>query len=410
MTKRLLLATCLLLTFCNVSCANTTNPSVAENNDSTRLVNAKWKIDTIADGVVYKRVQLANNEIFNSNQYICVLEILPQSNTRLAFAHRPDRTPTSEMAKDSNAIAAVNGSFFDMDLHNSICYLRIGGKQVGENTPQKSDTVNRKYYQYATIVLENGRPTLCVPDSNRHWEEHYFDSTVKDVMTAGPMLIIDGKAVPQRDDRTFVTYRHNRTALGLKPDGTVILFTVDGRMKLSKGMSLTELEQTLLWLGCTNAINLDGGGSTTLYLRGYPENGIVNYPTDNGRFDHKGERKVSNVIMIMEKNDEDTTVYGASKTIHAQFPGGEDSLYSFIAKNFRYPSTCANVSGRVFAQILVEKDGSISNVKILRSLGKDFDDEVLRVIGLMPRWIPAEHNGTVVRTKYVLPVMFKVEK
>lgn len=302
MTKKFLLATCLLLTFCGVSCANATNHSAAENNDSTRLVNAKWKIDTIAEGVVYKHIQLSNNEIFNSNQFICVMEILPQSKARLAFAHRPERTPTSVIARDSNALAAVNGSFFDMSEHHPICYLRIGGVQVGENTPQKSDTTNRKYYQYATIVLDSlGRPELCVPDSNRHWEEHYFDKSVHNVMTAGPMLIIDGKAVPQRDDRTFVTYRHNRTALGLKPDGTVILFTVDGRMKQSAGMSLTELEQTLLWLGCTNAINLDGGGSTTLYLRGYPENGIVNYPTDNNRFDHKGERKVSNVIMIMEK-------------------------------------------------------------------------------------------------------------
>lgn len=302
MTKGFLLATCLLLTFCSVSCANATNPNAAENNDSTRLVNSKWKIDTIAEGVVYKHIQLSNNEIFNSNQFICVMEILPQSKARLAFAHRPERTQTSVIARDSNALAAINGSFFDMGKHHPICYLRIGGVQVGENTPQKSDTTNRKYYQYATIVLDSlGRPELCVPDSNRHWEEYYFDKSVRNVMTAGPMLIIDGKAVPQRNDRTFVTDRHNRTALGLKPDGTVILFTVDGRMKQSAGMSLNELEQTLLWLGCTNAINLDGGGSTTLYLRGYPENGIVNYPTDNGRFDHKGERKVSNVIMIMEK-------------------------------------------------------------------------------------------------------------
>ena len=302
MTKGFLLATCLLLTFCSVSCANATNPNAAENNDSTRLVNAKWKIDTIAEGVVYKHIQLSNNEIFNSNQFICVMEILPQSKARLAFAHRPERTQTSVIARDSNALAAINGSFFDMGKHHPICYLRVCGVQVGENTPQKSDTTNRKYYQYATIVLDSlGRPELCVPDSNRHWEEYYFDKSVRNVMTAGPMLIIDGKAVPQRNDRTFVTDRHNRTALGLKPDGTVILFTVDGRMKQSAGMSLTELEQTLLWLGCTNAINLDGGGSTTLYLRGYPENGIVNYPTDNNRFDHKGERKVSNVIMIMEK-------------------------------------------------------------------------------------------------------------
>ena len=302
MTKSILLAISLLLTICSVSCTNATNQNFAGNNDSTRLVNAKWKIDTIADGVVYKNVHILDNKLFNSNQYICVLEILPQSKVRLAFAHRPVRTLTSEIARDSNALAAVNGSFFDMEKHNPICYLRIGGKQVGENTPQMIDTSNRKYYQYATIVLDSvGRPDLCEPDKNRHWEESYFDSTVKNVMTAGPMLLVDGKAVPQRNDRTFVNDRHNRTALGIRPDGTVLLVTVDGRMKQAAGMSLPELEQTLMWLGCTNAINLDGGGSTTLYLRGRPENGIVNYPTDNGRFDHKGERKVSNIIMLMEK-------------------------------------------------------------------------------------------------------------
>lgn len=302
MRNRIAIVFALLLVFYGTSCAHCKAPDIPVDNDSLRLVSASWKIDTIAEGVVCKRVQLANNEVFNANQFICVLEILPQSKVRFAFAHRSERTLTSDMARDSNALAAVNGSFFDMDKHHPICYLRISGKQVGENTPQKSDTLNRKYYQYATIVLDSfGRPELCVPDSNRHWEETYFDNTVANVMTAGPMLLHDGKAVPQRDDRTFVTYRHNRTALGIKSDGTVILFTVDGRMKMSKGMTLNELAQTLLWLGCANAINLDGGGSTTLYLRGYPEKGIVNYPTDNGRYDHKGERKVSNVIMLIEQ-------------------------------------------------------------------------------------------------------------
>lgn len=302
MTKSILLAISLLLTICSVSCTNATNQNFAGNNDSTRLVNAKWKIDTIADGVVYKNVHIVDNKLFNSNQYICVLEILPTSKVRLAFAQRPVRTVTSKIARDSNAIAAINGTFFDMKLHNPICYLRIWGKQVGENTPQSVDTLNRKYYQYATIVLEDGRPTLCEPQSNRHWEEKYFDSSVKNVMTAGPMLLFEGKTVElRRKDREFLNNRHNRTAMGIRPDGTVLLITVDGRMKQAAGMSIPELAKTLRWLGCTDAINLDGGGSTTLYLRGYPENGIVNYPTDNNKFDHKGERTVSNVIMVMEK-------------------------------------------------------------------------------------------------------------
>ena len=65
-------------------------------------------------------------------------------------------------------------------------------------------------------------------------------------------------------------------------------------------MSLDELIATLRWLGCTDALNLDGGGSSTLYLKDYPNGGIINHPTDNGLFDHKGERAVSNSILVVK--------------------------------------------------------------------------------------------------------------
>ena len=146
MKNRLLCVCVLLIVFCGTSCARCEGQKNATKNDSLSIVSANWNIDTIADGVVFKKVHIINNKLFNSNQYICVLEILPQSKVRLAFAHRPVRTLTSEIARDSNALAAVNGSFFDMEKHNPICYLRIGGKQVGENTPQMIDTSNRKYY------------------------------------------------------------------------------------------------------------------------------------------------------------------------------------------------------------------------------------------------------------------------
>ena len=116
-------------------------------------------------------------------------------------------------------------------------------------------------------------------------------------MTAGPMLLWDGEEVPQRDDRTFVTHRHNRTALGLKPDGSILLFVADGRFKdQAEGLTLPELEHVMRWMGCINAINLDGGGSSTMYIKG---NGVVNYPSDNKKHDHEGERPVSNAILIL---------------------------------------------------------------------------------------------------------------
>ena len=63
-------------------------------------------------------------------------------------------------------------------------------------------------------------------------------------------------------------------------------------------VSLEEIAQIMLEAGCYNAINLDGGGSTTLWMEGASENGVLNSPSDNGKFDHQGERKIPNIIYV----------------------------------------------------------------------------------------------------------------
>ncbi len=279
----------------DTSCIETV--AVQVNPDSLALVTGPWIVDTLDNGLILHRVHFTNGEIFQSNQFISYVEMPPDAPCQLAFTYRPSRTRTSTQAREANALAAVNGSFFDMSKHHPICYLRIDGKALGENTAGV-DPVNRKYYQYGSMKLVDGRPLFFIPDSNRHSEDTVAGSNI---MTAGPMLIFKGQNMPMRDDRTFVTDRHNRTAIATLPDGTVILLVVDGRMKESAGMSLTELTWTLRWLGCTDALNLDGGGSTTLYLKGWPNNGLVNHPTDNGKYDFAGERGVSNCVIIQKR-------------------------------------------------------------------------------------------------------------
>jgi exopolysaccharide biosynthesis protein len=122
-------------------------------------------------------------------------------------------------------------------------------------------------------------------------------------MTAGPLLIWHDTLQYMRNDRTFVTQRHNRTAVGIREDGTVLLFVADGRFKQAEGLTLTELQQLLRWLGCCDALNLDGGGSTTMYLNLDDYQGVINYPSDNARFDHAGERGVSNAVMVIKNAD-----------------------------------------------------------------------------------------------------------
>ena len=291
MKKQILSLLTLTLVFLTACAQNDYNP-----NDSIRVVNAEWRVDSL-DGFVLKRYHFDEGTLICSPQHFFLIEIPAHSPRKLAFVSDTILTPVSILAQRSKAYAAVNGSYFDMDLGNPVCYLRIGGQPVGENTPANNDSINRKYYQYASISLRNGRPRLRVPDSNRLSEERWKDSNI---MTAGPMLLRKGKLVEQRDDRTFVTNRHNRTALGVRKDGTVVLLVADGRFKnKAEGLSLYELQRVMLWLGCTDAINLDGGGSSTMYIKGKPYDGIVNYPSDNNRHDHEGQRPVSNAILIL---------------------------------------------------------------------------------------------------------------
>ena len=269
----------------------------AQNKDSLAVVNAQWEIDSI-NGLVLKRYHFAHKECIQSNQFVCVLEIGPKAPYRLAFSYEPRRTPTTTHAVRHGAVAAINGSFFDMGKHHPICYLRINGEEVGENTPQAVDSVHRKYYQYGSMVIRKGRPVIFIPDSARNAERSMPD---RNIMTAGPLLVYHGKLMPMRKDKTFVTSRHNRTAIGVKKDGTVLLVTIDGRMKESEGLSLQDFQKLMRYLGCYDALNLDGGGSTTMYVKGYPHEGRVNHPTDNGRYDFDGERGVSNCVLVLPR-------------------------------------------------------------------------------------------------------------
>ena len=184
--------------------------SLHAQRDSLTFVNGNWQTDSL-DGMVLRQCQFEGKRLFTSNQQIFVLEIPDTAHYTLRFAHEPRRTKTSEMALKHNAVAAVNGSFFDMDQHFPVCFLRIDSVNLGENTPGK-DTVNRKYYQYGTLCLAGDSELIIKTASSRRWEESL---PYPNIMTAGPLLIWHDTLQYMRDDRTFVTNRHNRTAVGL---------------------------------------------------------------------------------------------------------------------------------------------------------------------------------------------------
>jgi len=91
------------------------------------------------------------------------------------------------------------------------------------------------------------------------------------------------------------------------------------------------------------------------------------------------------------------------------FSGGQGAFYKFLSKNLKWPSdNMDDTFGRVIVGFVVEKDGRLTNFKILRSLGKDFDAEAVRVLKKSPKWIPAIINGKPVRMGFMQPINFTI--
>ncbi len=93
-----------------------------------------------------------------------------------------------------------------------------------------------------------------------------------------------------------------------------------------------------------------------------------------------------------------------------QFPGGEAAMMKFVANNVKYPQEAKDkeIDGRVFVSFVVEKDGSVSNVKVMRGIGGGCDEEAVRVISAMPKWKPGIKDGKPVRVSYMMPLTFKL--
>jgi exopolysaccharide biosynthesis protein len=288
--------------------------------DSTALALSKWAQRSIADGVIWKSVHFMQGELFNANQNINLIEIAPAANgVKLSIGHSDSLETTSQIALAKNALAAINGSFFKMrgadpdynpalnkvpkrepsniGKNRSIVYLRENNQAIAENEKDKS--VTRKRHLQGTLVINSNQLFMLRADSVDFNWEHGLKAS--DVISSGPLLLLKGFFQPIPND-AFCNDRHPRTAVGKKADGTIVLFVVDGRANESAGMSIPELQRTMKWLGCTDALNLDGGGSTTMYVKGEPFKGVVNYPTDNKKFDHEGEREVANIILVLKNN------------------------------------------------------------------------------------------------------------
>ena len=263
--------------------------------DSINVVNADWKKKKIISGVILK-THWFNNSLFGSNQNVSILEIKQKKNLVLDLGYDAKKLiTTSDFGKSTNSLAALNGTFFDIANGGSVDFIKSDGIIINESRLSKSG--ERSGHQTSALVFNQGKLSIAKFNDDPFWEKSLSGD---DIMVTGPLLMMD-RLDEKLDSNALSKTRHPRTAVAVTKKNRVLLITVDGRDEKSAGMSLFELAKLMRWLKSDDAINLDGGGSTTLWLSGYEGNGVVNYPSDNKKWDHLGERKVANVVLLKTK-------------------------------------------------------------------------------------------------------------
>lgn len=236
--------------------------------------------------------QIQMDSLFDSKQSISLLALPYESfykfNIEVGYS-QSELIKTSLFGKNKNAIAAINGSFFDMDKGGSVTYLEINDLVISQTrNPSLKWGVSDSRSNGAIVVTNNSEITIENANSDQFYEQSKQESMV---LVSGPLLLLDSE-IMELPSNEFTNKRHPRTILCLSEE-SIIFITIDGRQQDAEGMSLAEVQTFLLNRGCIDAINLDGGGSTTMWIN---EKGIVNSPSDQS-----GERPVANAIVVIRK-------------------------------------------------------------------------------------------------------------
>lgn len=113
-------------------------------------------------------------------------------------------------------------------------------------------------------------------------------------------------------------------------------------------------------------------------------------------------------VAVPDYDKIDTKIYETNQVeVYPEFPGGTSVFYKYVAKNFNMPEE--KINGKIFTSFIIEADGNITDIKIIRGFTPKTDRETLRVLKNMPKWMPAELNGRKVRCRYQIPIIIHAE-
>lgn len=121
------------------------------------------------------------------------------------------------------------------------------------------------------------------------------------------------------------------------------------------------------------------------------------------------KKQADNISEKVEEDESDLIFMKVDE--EPSFPGGEEGLRNYLSENIKYSNVAKNgdIQGKVFVAFVVEKDGSLSNIRLIRDIGGGCGAEAVRVVKNMPKWIPGKQRGKAVRVQYNLPIVFALE-
>ena len=234
---------------------------------------------TAQDGITVELTEYREND---TTIYVADVWVSDPSQLKTALAGgtygRNVKDETSEIAKDVDAILAVNGDFYG---------ARNSGYVIRNDVLYRSTSSGAE----DLVIYEDG--SFGIIDEDEVSAEELLEDGAVQVLSFGPALVADGEiAVTQSEEVGKAKASNPRTAIGIAEDGHYVFVVSDGRTEESEGLSLYELAEFLQELGVETAYNLDGGGSSTMVYQGE----VVNNPTTSGN--SVKERSVSDIVYI----------------------------------------------------------------------------------------------------------------
>ncbi len=247
-----------------------------------------YSANQLASGIY--AYQFGYDNMFGGPQVISIIAIdlnNPDVEIGIGVCVDNKRERISKLAERYDATAAINFGYFSFDPSRSVGVLKKDGKL------------------FSGGGLGRGSGGYFAHDGNQVqlFHESNLDLEAAPNMRAGfPVLVYEGKIYNKIGSYDHVLGKHNRTAIGFTPDNILYFVVVDGRAKgKAIGMTCPELASFMQRLGCSYAMNMDGGGSSAMWTKKY---GIISYPSDNKKFDHAGERVVYDIFYVKSKSKE----------------------------------------------------------------------------------------------------------